>query len=542
MVRTPLPWLSKSLAGSLVGSLAGLCSISCSWIARAPDVPPFADAAKLGTGYFERALVRPMVNAPEQPTLMLAPDAALHVPGRDDVAAQVLVAGCLARPPLLRFAWLSDVQLRQREVKLFNSRMSRDLDRIIPSFESDPVQEEYDWAVYLGHVLALNSHQAQRGAGPPLAFSIHSGDSVDAGTIEELYQFVYISNQLQMPWFNLLGNHDVGVFGNYDKSKNYTLAAGVEFYPVATRGNFQWMHNNLPPGMNRVTVGFGPELLPVPSETHQPSFYGCVPSGDPARFCAVETVPQSRCHGFDLAPGGRDEQTCAQQKGYYAFDLKEQPVRVIALDTPRKTIWGAGAEVPEEQTRWLRQTLADARGRVKLVFAHHRPGELPAEMQAVLSEAAARGKDGEGSLVLFTGHVHQNLLGYYGEGGRGYHELNAGALMDYPQLGRIVELRGAPGGEGCLVTRAAWSSFAAPSADALKPHPLTPGELAQLRRCEEDRDGMRKTLADSVRCGHLGAVREFLGGRERPWGKPQRFAASWRNANVVIPALVIPTR
>ena len=49
MVRTPLPWLSNSLAGSLVGSLVGLCSISCSWIARATSSLPVPDSPMIVT-------------------------------------------------------------------------------------------------------------------------------------------------------------------------------------------------------------------------------------------------------------------------------------------------------------------------------------------------------------------------------------------------------------------------------------------------------------------------------------------------------------
>lgn len=63
---------------------------------------------------------------------------------------------CLEAQPLLRFVWFSDVQLRQQEVKLFNKETSRDFDDIIPSFEHNQVQEDFDWAVYLSLIVAIN--------------------------------------------------------------------------------------------------------------------------------------------------------------------------------------------------------------------------------------------------------------------------------------------------------------------------------------------------------------------------------------------------
>ena len=97
---------------------------------------------------------------------------------------------------------------------------------------------------------------------------VHTGDSIDAGTIQELYQFIYISDKLQMiPWLNLVGNHDVAIFGNYQERIAYAREAGVNFYPVGDLTNFVWMHRK-----QRVISGFGWHLLPAPSEGgHSPS-------------------------------------------------------------------------------------------------------------------------------------------------------------------------------------------------------------------------------------------------------------------------------
>ena len=76
--------------------------------------------------------------------------------GQASFSTRRLVEACRARPLQARFAWVSDVQMRQREVKLYGKRLSRALDRVINSFQRDPEQEEYDWAVYLSTIAAID--------------------------------------------------------------------------------------------------------------------------------------------------------------------------------------------------------------------------------------------------------------------------------------------------------------------------------------------------------------------------------------------------
>ena len=71
-------------------------------------------------------------------------------------AEQDYLNTCVNLKLILRFGWLSDVQIRQQEEKLFNDKVSLNLDNIIPSFEHDPVQEDFDWAVYLSVISAIN--------------------------------------------------------------------------------------------------------------------------------------------------------------------------------------------------------------------------------------------------------------------------------------------------------------------------------------------------------------------------------------------------
>jgi hypothetical protein len=461
--------------------------------------------------YFERLVDRSFRSESLGPdfTPNLAPDDALQVVG---VSPDYLMQ-CLNAPVLLRFAWLSDVQLRQREVKLFNDRASLTLDKVIPTFERNPVQEDYDWAVYTSYIGAIN--QLHRNS-LTLDFMIHTGDAVDAGSIEELYKFIYITNKLQIPWLNLVGNHDISIFGNYKERLGYTRQAGVNFYPVGSQSNFLLMH-----ARERMISGFGPHLLPVPAEMgHSPSEDG------------TAKIRSTCLHGFDLylrqdpsdpCPEGAEIQNLP---GYYSFDIDATavPIRIIALNSARQETWGADGEIDVRRQAWLQHTMDTAEGRLLLVFSHHRPFDFDAATMAILHQPRRE------PLVFFSGHTHKHhLTQHKKEDGRAFFELNTGSILDYPQLGRLIELRGAPGGKLCLVSR------------TLRPSHLDIDRnipIAELQKILLDCESMRleyfQLLHLAARCGHYGALEDFRHAKTRPWGEPQSMEAALSAANVVI--------
>jgi predicted phosphodiesterase len=539
----------------IAGALVAL--VSCvSWIGRYG--PPFQENAD--PNYFSDLIAQAqrMVNAdggapgdggPAEPTMAwLEPVFSSMKPAEqnpgDGYPSLAPGTACESQPVLLRFSWLSDVQLRQGEVKLGNAELSRALNTVINTFEFDPVAEEFDWSVYLAHVLSINRYQRElrRANETPLSFMIHTGDSIDSGTIEELYQYIFISNELEIPWFNVLGNHDTAVFGNYEKSKNYSLAADVEFYPIARRPSWLAMHKN----GRRALGGFGHFLYPIPEHLggkgHTPSLNGSI--GTILDQLAV--VPPSECHGFDLHPDSpcHDVPECDQQPGYYAFDLdgvaktntwlQNAAIRVIVLDSPKKKVgdWGEWADIGQEETDWLRGVLASAGDRLLLVFAHHRPGDYSSDVLKVLHDYA------HGNMIFFTGHTHQNHIAYLkgAKPGQGFYDLNNGAVMQYPQTGRIVEVRGTPGQVGCIVSKWMWPSYLdLPQDDKDDPKALTPAQETRWQECLDDRMLIRNNLAEAAGCGHLGALRDYVSGAAPIWGAPQDINEGRRAANVIVP-------
>jgi hypothetical protein len=421
-------------------------------------------------------------------------------------------AACLSAPVVLRFAWTSDVQIRQHGVKLFSSRTSRTLDDVIPSFERDPLQETLGWAVYLAHIKSIDLYAralAEKGDPTPVSFLIHTGDAIDSGTIEELYRFVRVTNQSILPWLNVAGNHDTSIFGNYQKNLTYTSDAFVDFYPAGRRG-FLAMH-----APDRRLTGFGPELMPVPTGGHVPSESGKASLGGGKN---PQTVPQTDCHGFDLAgPSGRP---CWEYPGYYALDVPAAArVRVIVLDTTKHADWGAEGELSREQATWLREQLAAASGGTALLFAHHRP--LPAVLDAVAASGHPR-------VFFFSGHTHEAGVYEHRAGRTRVVELNGASILEYPQLSRIVELRQPAAGPPCVVTRAIWPS----SFDAVR--------AFDWRRLSAKREAClaepipSMTLERASACGHLGAMADWVHNDRKWFEKPQRPEATWRATNAIV--------
>jgi predicted phosphodiesterase len=469
--------------------------------------------------YFESLICHTQSQLDDNFTYRLASDSDLRVEGFDPKDKDI----ALKAPLLLRFAWFSDVQFRQHELKLGSKIFSRSLDKVIASSQRNPAQEDFHWAVYLSQIEATNRlHRIE-----PIDFMIHTGDSIDTGSIEELYHFIYISDRLEIPWLNLIGNHDVSIFGNYVARLGYGRDPGVIFYPVGNLADFAWMHRD-----KRDISGFGRHFLPVPATSaHTPS----------VNTHKDKKLPPTFHHGFDL----ESDKACSdspspipnyEECGYYAADLcfpnrnYNFPVRLIALNSAKEDWWGADGWIDPDQRRWLKGKLRREGGAINLLFVHHRPEEFDAETQGLLTDPT------NGALVVFTGHTHKHHLQRHGgSNGGGYYELNTGSVLEFPQIGRLIELRGEPEGPVWLISRALWSS---PMTVLEREMPSQESSGEALKECRDNRDEKRKNLAEAVRCGHYGAYQDYIRNQKKKWrfwDRPQPFDEAWAAANVIIP-------
>lgn len=62
---------------------------------------------------------------------------------------------------------------------------------------------------------------------PDVDMVVFSGDSVDTPSKSDLIEFAKIANNLKYPWYNALGNHEVGVGGGLNKETYFQILSGI---------------------------------------------------------------------------------------------------------------------------------------------------------------------------------------------------------------------------------------------------------------------------------------------------------------------------
>jgi 3',5'-cyclic AMP phosphodiesterase CpdA len=379
---------------------------------------------------------------------------------------------CSGLTSLLSFVHLSDAQLKDHRVVIEGAISGAMYDRLTNGTRRHELLERHDDAVLLATVLGINQlrdpSRLAAGFAPckppaPPRFAIHTGDAMDSGMFSELLQFMAIMTELEVPFFDVVGNHDNLFFGTFPPSQMKGLDVLIPYVPVVDTDRFMRFH---------AALGADYDLsLPGPvarGESHRPTVKGC-PTG--AKCDKTTRLAGSLYHGFDLVcpDGPANGPLCPEARGYYAFDIPLAPgqggrprkVRAIVLNTAEivpDTIEegfdrGSKANMLPEQLRWLQRELAPKPGVYHLVFGHH-------TLESYLHDEQGEGVrrmllEAPRLLAYVCGHTHVDDLRFYTrpDGSRLW-ELIAGSTLIYPQLARVVELLEQPG-DGKLYLRVA---------------------------------------------------------------------------------------
>jgi hypothetical protein len=404
--------------------------------------------------------------------------------------------------PVLSFIHISDAQIREPAATLGGQQVSDQLDPLIQSFAHDYQQELYSAFVYDAFVRTVNAEvsavreQSEARASnyrPAPSFLIHTGDAIDAGLESEFVEFMARSDALTIPWYNVIGNHDVLGFGNLlvTPGKNLNRIACTqtgtmlrEYY--LARPASGWLEQrraettvasqifSLAPALvKRVCLRLDVDndrllAAPLPGERGRGrdgvtrfveahcrpgGQAGCAPPPNQYAYARKSDGTPSQQNGFDLHP---------QRRGYYSFSVAapaigpERRVWIVVLNTSSPI--GAYGTFAGEQRSWLQRILrgrtpADGSGAkisrddVVLVFAHHPLWgiESPVErrdLQAILFESG-------NVAAYFAGHTHAPQLRVVeasaARGAPRMWEVIASSTISFPQQARQVTLRVVPG-------------------------------------------------------------------------------------------------
>ncbi|MFO0613134.1 MAG: metallophosphoesterase [Polyangiaceae bacterium] len=450
--------------------------------------------------------------------------------GPNDVAPDLTSA-----KSLLSFVHLSDAQIKERGVKLTGPYGdAASYDGIISAAGRDDRLERFGDASYLSAILAVNE-LADDGARAQLdaaktdtsfrypmkpRFVIHTGDTMDSGMFSELAQYLGVMNQLDLPYFDAVGNHDNRFFGTFRADDIRGFNVVLPYTPIGTTDRFMRFHSNR--GAKQDTS------LPVLASQQTLGDHG------PTEGIWLEGR-KTYFHGFDLACPTGAEGLCPLARGYYAFTMEGEEgsvFRMIVLNTSEilpesateSFFHGAQGHVLPAQIDWLRNELLgngirDPRQRDDayfVVFGHH---NLSAFMGDAGEQIEQLFLDQPRLLAYITGHTHVNSVVEHVRPGRAsLWEIIGGAMLVYPQVGRVLEF--VRNGEGSVFLRS--QTFRQQIGDLASleggdpDHSVDVATRAELERtcafradgCEPPPGGYCLALAERAHLARLGAAQD----------------------------------
>ena len=377
--------------------------------------------------------------------------------------------------PLLSFVHLSDMQIRDGAVTLEGPNRSTRLGGLLPSFEHDDDLAAYN--PYMAEaVIATINAQVDRGRERPV-FVIHTGNAIDAGVMSELARFHDIVDQLEIPLFDLLGNHDALVFGNLVPTASTSDTTCATTASIAGADHWFAPDKLCVDQAVRCPTCVGTEAQLVARPEHERTrarFIGRLHHagyeavaqlpGPQEAYCTVPQiqdgdrimVPEqtiyagaaSREHGFDL-----NVDADKHALGYYAFAEKlasgDRHALFIALDSEdlEDKRGGPRGRIGPIQMAWLQSVLGCVQRdphKHDLIFvvAHQPLSEIEhdgnaASLVSVL-EAAPN------VIGFLYGHHHEHAIcGDHRPGGpcSQFWEIETSSILEFPQEGRLIAIK-----------------------------------------------------------------------------------------------------
>jgi 3',5'-cyclic AMP phosphodiesterase CpdA len=319
---------------------------------------------------------------------------------------------------LVSFAQLSDIHITLDE---FSFTGYPDLEAMLDGFgdaigfgglDRSKTQEHFDVDVLRSMVKTLNAAKST------IDFVINTGDSLDIGTMPELISFLTEMNNLDIPWFQTIGNHD-------------RLGLG-----------------NIPPGL----LDAFSELDFVDKKSFIEKHFPGI--GDPGT-----EAYGSRAKGFDFSPGFKG--FAASSRGYYAFTalppihggpgkVLRPGIRFYVLNSSRRA-GSAMGRLGSEQLGWLADELKTHAADLAIVVSHH-PVQAIREGGSDLVRILHRHPQ---VIALLCGHEHTHRIQAFSQPGNpalGFWQIQNASLIDFPQQSRIIEIHSNKDGLGLIRT------------------------------------------------------------------------------------------
>jgi 3',5'-cyclic AMP phosphodiesterase CpdA len=364
---------------------------------------------------------------------------------------------------VLSFIHLSDIQIRESKIGMddFVSQTAEWMG-ISGSIRHTDLDQNDEYA-FLAMVGAINTEIRERKSNQP-SFVMHTGDAIDVGTQGEFLQFVAVANLFDLPWFNVLGNHDVFYFGNFTQ-KNLNadrFLTGLQL--INSKSNFAENHSY--ESISKFPGGLNENAYFKDTETEVSS----------------AGIPGSYCHGFDLDPcSSKQASRAACSNPYYSFvvETNHPHVRIVVLDTiaddpeveldilqvVKRKIGAFPGTISENQFNWLQKEIRNAASadQVVLIFGHH-PLESESEgpvryNAATLTQSKTKPRlvdflrSKPNVLAYFGGHTHKAAIrcwprdsGAYSaceespKGTPAFLEVIAPSVHEWPQEGFLIRL------------------------------------------------------------------------------------------------------